>query len=281
MPLASQNTGIENSVLDWNICVCLRPAYFRLNACPSSGYFITVYELPSSSRQLHWRWQIRHFWMWGDITTFTVRILVFRVATLFNFINGYHYFGGKHCLRNQCKMTVIFNEILRIWQVNKQQFIWKCNSFGFVTKGNEGEDRKKGIWMGINTRLIRVWLWGQRKYSVSSLVFSPTLNWIMSCNNIFGIVISVRDRRTEVRSRQGLANFLFYKSYTSSRPALRTTQLPIHWVPGPLLRVKSPGPDAGCSPPSNARVRKSKAVPLLPLCLHGMDSDRFPFYLYL
>ena len=46
----------------------------------------------------------------GVLTTFTVRIVVFRVATPFNLVNGYHCFGGKHCLQVQCRMIVIFNE---------------------------------------------------------------------------------------------------------------------------------------------------------------------------
>jgi hypothetical protein len=44
---------------------------------------------------------------------------------------------------------------------------------------------------------------------------------------------------------------------TASRPALRTTQPPIQWVPGDLsLGVERPGSDADHSPPSSAEVKK-------------------------
>jgi hypothetical protein len=49
-------------------------------------------------------------------------------------------------------------------------------------------------------------------------------------------------------------NFLFF---TSSRPALGSTQLPIQWVLGVLsLGVKRPGPEADHSPPVSTEVKK-------------------------
>jgi hypothetical protein len=49
-------------------------------------------------------------------------------------------------------------------------------------------------------------------------------------------------------------NFLFS---TLSRPALGSTQLPIHWVPGALSSgVKRPGREADHSSPASAEVKK-------------------------
>jgi hypothetical protein len=49
-------------------------------------------------------------------------------------------------------------------------------------------------------------------------------------------------------------NFLFSKS---PRPALRSTQPPIQWVPGALSpRVKRPGRVVDHSPPTSAEVKK-------------------------
>jgi hypothetical protein len=54
-------------------------------------------------------------------------------------------------------------------------------------------------------------------------------------------------------------NFLFS---TSSRPALRSTQPLIQWVPGALSPgVKRPGPEADHSPPTIAEVKKRVKVP--------------------
>jgi hypothetical protein len=52
---------------------------------------------------------------------------------------------------------------------------------------------------------------------------------------------------------------------TASRTALKPTQPPIHWVPGALsLGVKRPEREADHSPPSNAEVEESGAIPLIP-----------------
>jgi hypothetical protein len=49
-------------------------------------------------------------------------------------------------------------------------------------------------------------------------------------------------------------NFLFY---TSSRPALGSTQPPVQWVLGALSsRVKRQGREADHSPPASAEVKK-------------------------
>jgi hypothetical protein len=63
----------------------------------------------------------------------------------------------------------------------------------------------------------------------------------------------------------GAGNFLFSKS---SRPALRSTQPPIQWVPGALSpRVKRPGCEVDHSPPTTAEVKKMwiyTSAPMLP-----------------
>jgi hypothetical protein len=56
-------------------------------------------------------------------------------------------------------------------------------------------------------------------------------------------------------SRQGLGIFLFT---TVSRPAQRSIQLTIQWVPGALsLRVKRPEREADHSPQSSAEVKNT------------------------
>jgi hypothetical protein len=52
----------------------------------------------------------------------------------------------------------------------------------------------------------------------------------------------------------GVKNFLFSRS---SRPALRSTQPPLQWVPGALSPgVKRPGREVDHSPPTSAEVKK-------------------------
>jgi hypothetical protein len=61
--------------------------------------------------------------------------------------------------------------------------------------------------------------------------------------------------------------------YSSQRPD-RLWGLPsllFQWLPGALsVRVERPGRETGHSPPSNAEVKKSGDIPLLPSCLHGV-----------
>jgi hypothetical protein len=62
------------------------------------------------------------------------------------------------------------------------------------------------------------------------------------------------DRGVGVRVPLGSKNFLFSRL---SRPALRSTQPPIQWVPGALsLGVKRPGLEVDHSPPTSAEVKK-------------------------
>jgi hypothetical protein len=67
----------------------------------------------------------------------------------------------------------------------------------------------------------------------------------------------IRARRPRGRSSSpgGVKNFLFF---TSSRPALGSTQPPIRSVPRVLpLEVKRPGHEADHSPPVSAEVKKT------------------------
>jgi hypothetical protein len=63
-------------------------------------------------------------------------------------------------------------------------------------------------------------------------------------------------------------NFLFPKL---SRPALKSTQPPIQWVPGALsLGVKRPGREVDHSPPTSAEVKKMWIYTSTPVRLHGV-----------
>jgi hypothetical protein len=70
-------------------------------------------------------------------------------------------------------------------------------------------------------------------------------------------------------SQKGLRIFLFT---TVSKPALRTTQPPIQWVPGaPSLGVKLPGCEYDHSPPPSAEVKNANRYISTPLIgLHGV-----------
>jgi hypothetical protein len=73
-----------------------------------------------------------------------------------------------------------------------------------------------------------------------------------SRDSVVGIATSygLDDRGVGVPSPDRVKNFLFSKS---SRPALRSTQPPIKWVPGALsLGIKRPGREVDHSPPSSA-----------------------------
>jgi hypothetical protein len=62
-------------------------------------------------------------------------------------------------------------------------------------------------------------------------------------------------------------NFLFSKS---SKPALRSTQPPIQWVPGALSPgVKQAGYEVDHSPPISAEVKKMWIYTSTPIRLHG------------
>jgi hypothetical protein len=77
-----------------------------------------------------------------------------------------------------------------------------------------------------------------------------------SRDSVVGIATSygLDDRGGRSSSPGRVNNFLFSKS---SRPALRSTQSPIQWVPGALsLGLKRPGREVHHSPPTNAEVKK-------------------------
>jgi hypothetical protein len=64
---------------------------------------------------------------------------------------------------------------------------------------------------------------------------------------------------------------------TSSRPAMGSTQPPIQWVLGdPSPRVKRPGREADCSPPTSAEVKKMWVYTSTPPVKHR---NNFTFYL--
>jgi hypothetical protein len=63
--------------------------------------------------------------------------------------------------------------------------------------------------------------------------------------------------------------FFFY--CTASRPAVSSTQPPILWIPGATSPgVKRTWREADHSTPSVTYMKKTGAVPPLPVCLHGM-----------
>jgi hypothetical protein len=73
-----------------------------------------------------------------------------------------------------------------------------------------------------------------------------------SRHSSFSIVTGLRAGQPRLESRQGLEVFPFA---TAFRPALRSTQPPIQWVPGALSSgVKRPGREADHSPLSNVEV---------------------------
>jgi hypothetical protein len=80
-----------------------------------------------------------------------------------------------------------------------------------------------------------------------NIVHPPT----RSRDSVVGIATSygLDDREVGVRVPTGVKNFLFSKS---SRPALRSTQPPLQWVPG----IKRPGSEVDHSPPTSAEVKK-------------------------
>jgi hypothetical protein len=88
---------------------CLRFIYLRCY-CVRTTFFFTSAALAMANKTLLES---------GVLTTFTVRIFVFRVPTPFNLVCGYYCFGGKHCLHVQCRMRVIFNETLAPYLVGK------------------------------------------------------------------------------------------------------------------------------------------------------------------
>jgi hypothetical protein len=77
-----------------------------------------------------------------------------------------------------------------------------------------------------------------------------------SIDSVVGIATSygLDDRRGRSSSPGRVKNVLFSKS---SRPALRSTQSPIEWVPGALSPgVKRSGNEFDHSPPTSAEVKK-------------------------
>jgi hypothetical protein len=75
-------------------------------------------------------------------------------------------------------------------------------------------------------------------------------------------------RRGRSTSPGRVKNFLFS---TSSRPALRSTKLPIQWVPGAVFPgLKRPGREADHSPPASAKVKKMWIYIHSTIRLHGV-----------
>jgi hypothetical protein len=77
-----------------------------------------------------------------------------------------------------------------------------------------------------------------------------------------------------LETRQG-QKYVFFKS---TRPALGPTQPPIQWVAGSLPGVKWPGRDVYHSPPSTVEVKQYTYT--LPVYLHGVDRNKFTFFLF-
>jgi hypothetical protein len=100
--------------------------------------------------------------------------------------------------------------------------------------------------------------------------FSKDLLAIMSRGSSVGIATGygLDDRVQGFDSRRGLRAPLFS---TASRPALRSTQHPIQWVPVVLSpEVKWPGREADHPRPSSVEVKKERSYTFTPISLHGV-----------
>jgi hypothetical protein len=91
-------------------------------------------------------------------------------------------------------------------------------------------------------------------------------NIIRSRDTVVGIAAGRPRGRSSSPGR--VNNFLFSKF---SRPALRTTQPPIQWVPEALSQgVKRPGREVDNSPATSAEVIKMCSYASTPIRLHGV-----------
>jgi hypothetical protein len=91
-----------------------------------------------------------------------------------------------------------------------------------------------------------------------------------SRDSVIGITTGygMDDRGVGSSSPGRVKNFLLC---TSSRPALKPTQPPIHWIPGILSsEVKPPGREADHSPPPSAEVKKMWIYTSTPIALAAM-----------
>jgi hypothetical protein len=84
--------------------------------------------------------------------------------------------------------------------------------------------------------------------------FRFIITTIRSRDRVVGIETSYGSADRGVGVRVPVGSRIFSKL---SRPALRSTQPPIQWVPGALIPgVKRPGREAHHSPPASAEVKK-------------------------
>jgi hypothetical protein len=100
-----------------------------------------------------------------------------------------------------------------------------------------------------------------------------------SRDSVVGIATSngLGDRGGRSSNPGRVKNFLFSKS---SRPALRSTQPPIQWVPGALSPgVKRPGREIDQSPPTSAEVNKMWLCTSTPPYAFMKHRDKFTFTL--
>jgi hypothetical protein len=85
-------------------------------------------------------------------------------------------------------------------------------------------------------------------------VYLPDINKEPGQRSRYGDWLRAGRQRARCSRPGRVKNFLLFMS---SRPALGSTQPPIHWVPGaPSSRVKRPGREADRSPPASAEVKK-------------------------
>jgi hypothetical protein len=103
------------------------------------------------------------------------------------------------------------------------------------------------------------WDFGIQKSPAKSSRTNLILNFINPLQHLLYMSTTsygLDDRVVGVPSPGRVKNFLFSKS---SRPALRSTQPPIQWVPGALSPgVKRPGREVDRSPPTSAEVKKMR-----------------------
>jgi hypothetical protein len=110
--------------------------------------------------------------------------------------------------------------------------------------------------------LLPVTIGAQKQLVDFQLLYSN----IRSRDSVVGIATGRSTGRSSSPDR--VKGILFSKS---SRPALRSTQPPIQWVPRALsLGVKRPGRKVDHSPPTSAEVKKMWIYTSTPIRLHGV-----------
>jgi hypothetical protein len=140
--------------------------------------------------------------------------------------------------------------------------VWYGVDYGHATE--EGRGRKERVSQGnivTSAYALVVKRTGCPVNEIRSFSWVPTEYYqvIQRCGSQDTVVgigtgYGLDDRGVGVRVPVGVKNFLFF---TSSRPALGSTQSRIQWVPGVLYPgIKRTGREADHSPPTSAETKK-------------------------